>query len=66
MILDREGTQAKLEALGSDATVLVLNGEPLHEPVVGYGPFVMNAEVEIAQAMRDFQSRRFVRSKVSA
>lgn len=66
VILDREGTKAKLEALGSDATVLVLNGEPLHEPVVRYGSFVMNTEAEIMQAMQDFQSGRFVRAKVSA
>ncbi len=66
VILDREGTDARLEALGSDATVLVLNGEPLHEPVVGYGPFVMNTETEIRQAIDDFQSGRFVRAKAAA
>ena len=66
VILDREGTEAKLEALGADATVLVLNGEPLDEPVVGYGPFVMNTEAEIMQAVQDYQSGRFVRAKVAA
>ncbi len=63
VMLEREGTQAKLEAIDTDATVLVLHGEPLNEPVVGYGPFVMNTRDEIMQAVDDFQSGRFIRPK---
>ena len=65
VVLDREGTEAKLEALSGDATVLILNGEPLNEPVVGYGPFVMNTRDEIMQAMQDFQQGRFIRTKAA-
>ncbi len=63
VMLDRDGTEATLDIAGGieSASVLVLNGEPLDEPVVGYGPFVMNSREEIMQAVRDFQSGRFVR-----
>ncbi len=56
--LTSSGTEVLLEA-NSDAVVLLLSGEPIDEPIVGYGPFVMNTEEEIRQAMRDFQSGNF-------
>jgi redox-sensitive bicupin YhaK (pirin superfamily) len=39
--------------------ILVLTGEPIDEPVVGYGPFVMNSEDEIREAIEDFNAGRF-------
>ena len=54
----REGTGATLHA-DADAVLLVLTGEPLNEPVVGYGPFVMTSDAEIRQAITDFNSGKF-------
>ncbi|MDD4888246.1 MAG: pirin family protein, partial [Thiomonas sp.] len=56
--LSREGRGVQIEAQ-DDATVLLLSGEPIDEPIVGYGPFVMNSREEITQAMGDFNSGRF-------
>lgn len=56
--LDRAGASVTIEA-GSDAAVLWLSGEPIDEPVVGYGPFVMNSKAEIEQAIDDFNHGRF-------
>ena len=56
--LDRGGAGVTIEA-SNDATVLWLAGEPIDEPVVGYGPFVMNTETEIREAIDDFNSGRF-------
>ena len=57
-IMEREGSELAFETL-ADSVVLLLGGEPLHEPIVGHGPFVMNTREEIVQAMRDFGSGKF-------
>jgi redox-sensitive bicupin YhaK (pirin superfamily) len=57
-LFEREGDRLTLQA-NDDALVLLLSGEPIDEPIVGHGPFVMNTEQEIHQAFADFQSGRF-------
>jgi len=56
--LSTEGSNIVIEANG-DAKLLLLAGEPIDEPVVGYGPFVMNSQQEIVQAIADFNGGRF-------
>ncbi|HKX38112.1 MAG TPA: pirin family protein [Burkholderiales bacterium] len=56
-VLDHDGAEVQLEA-ASDAIVFVMNGAPIDEPVVGYGPFVMNTTREIQQAYADFHAGR--------
>jgi redox-sensitive bicupin YhaK (pirin superfamily) len=57
-LFERDGTQLRLES-SDDAMVLSLSGEPIDEPIVGHGPFVMNTEQEIHQAFADYQSGQF-------
>ncbi|OQW38433.1 MAG: hypothetical protein A4S08_09935 [Proteobacteria bacterium SG_bin4] len=45
------------------ARLLVVSGKPVGEPVVQYGPFVMNTREEIDQALQDFQTNSFVRNR---
>jgi len=51
----REGSSFSIAA-EADATVLLLAGEPIDEPIAGYGPFVMNTKDEIREAIDDFRS----------
>jgi redox-sensitive bicupin YhaK (pirin superfamily) len=57
-----DGDQVLLTAGPEGARVLLLAGRPLREPVVQYGPFVMNTREEIEQAIRDYQSGELTRA----
>jgi redox-sensitive bicupin YhaK (pirin superfamily) len=59
-VFARDADVFEIEAL-KDATILVLNGKPLNEPIAGMGPFVMNTQAEIEQAMADYRSGRMGR-----
>jgi quercetin 2,3-dioxygenase len=59
--LSADGEGIALHADG-DSMLLVLSGEPIHEPVFGYGPFVMTNESEIRDAIEDFNSGKFDRA----
>lgn len=54
-----EGDTFTLRGLSPDTAVLVMSGEPLREPIVAYGPFVMNTKAEIMKAFDDFNHGRF-------
>ncbi|MGB5326535.1 MAG: pirin family protein [Pseudomonadales bacterium] len=54
-LFDRAGDTIRIDS-ADDATVLLLAGEPIDEPIVGSGPFVMNTAAEIRQAMEDYRS----------
>lgn len=58
VVLSQKGEALHLSA-SSNAKVLLMACEPLQEPIVGYGPFVMNTKAQIAEAVRDFNSGRF-------
>jgi len=60
VVLSAAGNEVSIEAV-SDATLLLLSGEPLLEPVVGYGPFVMTSRQEIETAIDDFNGGKFGR-----
>ncbi len=60
-VFAQEGSSVSIEASGDDTKVLLMTGEPINEPVVGYGPFVMNSENEIREAVSDFNNGTFIR-----
>ena len=58
--LSTAGRELRVEA-NTDAKLLLLACEPIDEPVVGHGPFVMNSRADIVQAMQDFNAGKFGR-----
>ncbi len=59
IVFDRHGDEIPVENAGSDVLeFLLLTGEPIDEPMVRYGPFVMNEVEELEQAFRDFSDGR--------
>jgi len=55
VVLSREGTTITIQGV-EESVALVLSGEPIEEPVASYGPFVMNTQDEIRQAIDDYQT----------
>lgn len=50
-----KGDQLSVQALDTEARFLVISGKPIKEPIVQYGPFVMNSTEEIEQAIQDYR-----------
>ena len=57
-LFENEGEEFTIEAT-ENTVVLVLSGEPIEEPIVAHGPFVMNTQTEIMQAFYDMNIGKF-------
>jgi len=57
-ILANQGDGVRVTASAQGARALLIAGRPLKEPIAQYGPFVMNTQQEIFQAVEDFRAGR--------
>lgn len=57
-ILSREGNTIRLESGTEGVKFMILDGEPIKEPIAARGPFVMNTDAELRQAIADYQAGR--------
>ena len=64
-MFERAGSELVFDVV-EETKLLLLSGEPFDEPIVGYGPFVMNSEVEIRAAIEDYRAGKMGHIAVSA
>ena len=60
MVVFGDGDFVEIKGTGSAVRVLLMSGKPLNEPIARYGPFVMNTQEEIRQALDDLHNGTFV------
>lgn len=58
VLMNKDGEDFTIE-MPEDTIALILSGQPLNEPIAHYGPFVMNTQQELMQAINDFNSGKF-------
>lgn len=58
ILFANDGEEINIKA-DSDSVLLLMSGEPIDEPIASYGPFVMNTQEEIMEAIQDFQSGKY-------
>jgi quercetin 2,3-dioxygenase len=58
VLFGSEGETIDIEA-STDSVILLMSGEPINEPIASYGPFVMNTQEEIVNAIQDFQAGKY-------
>ena len=58
VLFGNEGENITIKA-SEEAVLLLLSGEPINEPIASYGPFVMNTQEEIYEAVQEFQSGKY-------
>jgi hypothetical protein len=61
MIKYEDGDHIRVKTENSPARFMLMAGAPFKEPIVPYGPFVMNTEAEIHQALADLRAGTFVK-----
>lgn len=58
VLFKNDGEEVSVKA-NAKSVILVMSGEPIDEPIVSYGPFVMNTQEEITEAIKDFQAGKY-------
>lgn len=61
LVIFEEGDLVKVNSKGKSLRFLLISGKPLNEPIVRYGPFVMNTTEEIGEALKDLREGTFVK-----